>query len=136
MSQEDQVHDQGGPLVALCAGHRCSALWHLGDESAPAGDPGEVRRSQRLGQTIRNTPGGVLIKTGCLGVCHQGPVVGVAYRAAGSSRVRFRHTFATADRMPVLRGLVTWIASIRDSSDCRSIPEALQPALITARQSR
>lgn len=128
MSQDDQLCDRGGPLVALCAGHRCSALWHLCDESTAAHEDG--RRSQHLGQTIRNTPGGVLIKTGCLGVCHQGPVVGVAYRDAGSTRARFGHAFATADRMSILHGLVSWVASIRDSSDCRSIPQVLQPALI------
>lgn len=76
------------------------------------------------------------MKTECLGVCHQGPVVGVAYRDAGSRRARFGHAFATADRAPVLVGLLRWIANIRSSADCRSIPSSLQPALIVAERGR
>ncbi|WP_439030815.1 hypothetical protein [Gordonia terrae] len=133
MGCDENAGDRGGPLVTVCAGHRCSALWQLRDESAPdAGGVGTVAHSQQLGATIRTTPGGVLIKTGCLGVCHEGPVVAVAYRDAGSARVRFGHAFATADRGPVLRGLMRWIVSIRSPSDCRAIPRSLQSALIVA----
>jgi hypothetical protein len=67
--------DVGGPLVALCVGHRCSALRRL----AGTADTLDV-----LTDAVRGTPGGVLVTTACPGACALSSVAAVAHRSAGS----------------------------------------------------
>ena len=69
--------EAGGPLVALCTGHRCAALHRL----AGTGDAVD-----QLAEAVRHTSGAVLVTTGCVGACDRAAVAGLAHRAAGSDR--------------------------------------------------
>lgn len=64
-------HDASGPLIALCAGHRCEALHRL------AGDQGGT---DRLRSTVAAGRGAVLVSSPCLGECARGAVAAVARR--------------------------------------------------------
>ncbi|GAB3238321.1 (2Fe-2S) ferredoxin domain-containing protein [Kineosporia babensis] len=67
--------DQGGPVVAVCTGPRCAALCRLtgtGSESDPL--------NARLREATRQTTGGILISTGCLGRCDLSAVVLLTWR--------------------------------------------------------
>ena len=67
--------EAGGPLVAVCSGHRCAALRRL------AGTPDAVAA---LAATVRSTSGAVLVTAPCLGPCAHGAVAAVAHREAGT----------------------------------------------------
>jgi len=71
----EQHRDPGGPLVTVCAGHRCAALRRL------AGTPEGV---DDLCAAVRSTAGAVLVTAPCVGACARGAVVAVAHRPAGS----------------------------------------------------
>ncbi len=58
--------------VAYCDGHRCRALRHRAFPPAPD-EP--VDLVEILGQAVRASHGGVLIRTECLGACHRAPAL-------------------------------------------------------------
>ncbi|NGM15856.1 hypothetical protein O3597_26145 [Verrucosispora sp. WMMA2044] len=58
--------------VAYCDGHRCRALRHRTVPKAPD-KPADL--VEILGQAVRASHGGVLVRTQCLGVCHRAPVL-------------------------------------------------------------
>lgn len=58
----------GGPLVAVCAGHRCVALRE------------QTGAAEALRSAVRQTPGAVLVAADCLGPCHLAAVALVAHR--------------------------------------------------------
>ena len=63
--------DPGGPLVAICDGHRCAALRRLAGTAALAD----------VAAAVRATRGAVLVTTGCVDACERGSVAGLAQRA-------------------------------------------------------
>ena len=63
--------DPGGPLVALCTGHRCAALHRLAGTDALTD----------VATAVRATRGAVLVTTGCVDACERGSVAGLAHRA-------------------------------------------------------
>jgi len=67
--------DPGGPVVALCTGHRCTALRRL------AGTPDGVAQ---IAEAVRHTHGAVLVTADCLGSCDRAALAGLAHRSAGS----------------------------------------------------
>ncbi|SNS94038.1 hypothetical protein SAMN06893096_11137 [Geodermatophilus pulveris] len=71
--------DPGGPLVAVCVGHRCAALCTL------AGTEDLVPRLRRA---VRETAGAVLVTADCTGVCALGTVAAVAHRDGPTLRTR------------------------------------------------
>ncbi|WNV76970.1 hypothetical protein [Geodermatophilus sp. DSM 44513] len=78
MSRPGPGTDPGGPLVAVCVGHRCAALGTLaGTEVVP-----QLRRA------VRETPGAVLVTADCTGVCALGAVAAVAHRDGPTLRTR------------------------------------------------
>lgn len=118
-------------MVTVCAGHRCRALWQLLDESSS--DPDDVmpqRTSDQLKHAIRDTPGGVLVRSQCLGMCHEGAVIAVAYRQAGTMRGLCGHAFSSATRATVLRDLLSWIPEITSPAECREVPRTLRSVVI------
>lgn len=58
------------PVVAVCTGHRCAALF------ATAGVPA----LPDLRSAVRSSEQSVLVSTGCVGACAQAPVVGLSTR--------------------------------------------------------
>lgn len=61
--------EAGGPLVAVCHGHRCAGLRRL---------HGTVDRIERLQETVKATRGAVLLTSPCLGRCELAALVAVA----------------------------------------------------------
>ena len=58
-----------GPVVALCLGRRCASSSGAGAAEAA------------VAAAVRETPGAVLVTTGCLGPCALAAVAAVAHRA-------------------------------------------------------
>lgn len=69
--------DASGPVLALCTGHRCTALRQL------AGSEGAV---DDLRAAVRDSRGGVLVVVDCLGVCAVAAVAAVARRDGATGR--------------------------------------------------
>ena len=93
--------DVGGPLVALCAGHRCAALRQL------AGTAGTV---DALTDAVRRTRGGVLVTTACLGACALSSLGTVAHRPAGTPRPGRSLWLSGLQDPGRAGGLVAWVA--------------------------
>ncbi|TFC96766.1 MULTISPECIES: hypothetical protein [Cryobacterium] len=91
-----------GPLVALCAGHRCNALHRLAD-----GQDG----SDRLRSTIATGKGAVLLSTECLGACAHGAVAAVARRDGTTGMTGPALWLGGMDHPDTLIALLSWIAS-------------------------
>jgi len=91
-----------GPLVALCAGHRCNALHRLAD-----GHDG----TDRLRSTIATGRGAVLVSTECLGACANGAVAAVARRDGSTGKTGPTVWLGGMDQPDTLDALLTWIAS-------------------------
>lgn len=124
-----EISDVGGPMVGLCAGHRCAALWRLRDpEADDETDPLVVAGPAALRRAIRDTPGGVLTRLPCVGACAEGAVVGVASQAAGSTATGEVAWLVGADAPARQSALVEWLAA--DWTRQRaSAPSELAPAL-------
>ena len=75
--------DAAGGVVAVCGGRRCAALWLR--HSQPGIGLFDAPGPATLRDLVRTSRGAVLVRTGCVGRCHAGPVVAVADRAAGST---------------------------------------------------
>ncbi|WBB78509.1 hypothetical protein O7606_20095 [Micromonospora sp. WMMD882] len=58
--------------VAYCDGHRCRALRHRAFPQVPD-EPADL--AEVLGQAVRASHGGVLVRTECLGACHRAPTL-------------------------------------------------------------
>jgi hypothetical protein len=93
--------DVGGPLVALCAGPRCSALRRL----AGTADTVEV-----LGEAVRGTPGAVLLTTGCPGACALSSLAVVGHRAAGSRTSGTSLLLSGVQTPERVAALAAWVA--------------------------
>ncbi|MEE4021698.1 hypothetical protein V1Y59_01300 [Gordonia sp. PKS22-38] len=76
------------------------------------------------------------MRSQCLGMCHEGAVVAVAYRKAGTMRGLCGHAFSSVNRTPVLRDLLSWIPQITSSAECREVPRTLRPVMIKPRGRR
>ncbi len=124
-----EISDVGGPMVGLCAGHRCAALWRLRDPQADDdADPLAVAGPAALRRAIRDTPGGVLTRLPCVGACAEGAVVGVASRAAGSAATGEVAWLVGADAPARQSALVKWLAADWTRHGA-SAPSELAPAL-------
>lgn len=95
-------HGASGPLVALCAGHRCSALHRLA-----AGQDG----ADRLRSTIASRPGAVLVSTECLEACASGAVAAVARRDGRTGLTGPSVWLGGMDQTAAMKALVEWISS-------------------------
>lgn len=63
--------DASGPMVAVCAGQRCTALRGFAGCGSALGE---------LREAVRLRRGAILVSSPCLGPCHQAPVAAVARR--------------------------------------------------------
>jgi hypothetical protein len=122
--------DCGGPLVTLCDGYRCSALWKRQHPSTHDAPHQHIDGPRQVSELIASTPGGVLVQTECLGVCEHGPVIGVAYRDAGGMRCRHPRLFSAADEPSLFRMLLRWIAETSAAREYIETPPALDAFLI------
>lgn len=94
--------DASGPLVALCAGHRCEALHRLADDQTGA---------DRLRSTVAAGRGAVLVTTPCLGACASGAVAAVARRDGHTGTTGPSVWLGGVDRPAVLTALLGWIGT-------------------------
>ncbi len=113
-----------GPLLALCAGHRCAALRHL------AGTVGTVAR---LGDAVRAAPGAVLITTDCLGRCEVASLAGIARHHGPTGQTGRTVWLAGTEQTDRAEALRRWILaggpSRLDRPDA-DLPPSLTPAAI------
>ena len=93
--------DPGGPLVALCTGHRCAALQRLAGTDAV----GEV------GAAVRATRGAVLVTTGCVDACDRGAVAGLASRAPVTGQPGPAVWLSQVQTPERTAALVAWVAA-------------------------
>lgn len=96
------ARDPGGPLLALCLGHRCSALRAL------AGTQDSVAELQ---ETVRCSRGAVLVTAGCLGPCALAAVAAVAHRDGATGRSGSTVWLAGVHEAPRADALANWIAA-------------------------
>lgn len=114
--------DPGGPLIGVCGGHRCAALWSrdaLGSRIQPPaasgyGGPGQqglwsYRGPAALRESAVASAGGVLIRLECPGACAEAPVVVVAARSPGPETSPPVWIVA-ADRVGRLELILRWLA--------------------------
>jgi hypothetical protein len=81
------VAGAGGPVVALCLGRRCSA------------SAGAAAATEAVSAAVRETPGAVLVTTGCLGPCALAAVAAVAHRTGSEE----------------CSGRTLWLAGVHDA---------------------
>ena len=91
--------DPGGPLVALCTGHRCAALHRLAGT-----DP-----LTEVGAAVRRTRGAVLLTTGCVGACDRGSVAGLARRAPVTGQTGSAVWLSQVQTPERTAALVAWV---------------------------
>lgn len=125
-TQASSPIEQGasGPLVAVCAGHRCSALHRLA-----AGQDG----ADRLRSTIMTGTGGVLVSTECLGACARGAIAAVARREGNTGVTGPSVWLGGIDQPAALDALLAWIASggpTRIDEPALSMPAVLHSAIL------
>lgn len=117
-------HDASGPLVALCAGHRCEALHHLSDDRGG---------TDRLRSTIAAGRGAVLVSSPCLGECARGAVAAVARRDGRTGTTGPSVWLGGVDRPATLAALLHWIRAGGPSlieSPAADVPAALHEAML------
>ena len=112
-----------GPLVALCSGHRCTALHRLAD-----GQDG----TDRLRSTIATGRGAVLVSTECLGACANGAVAAVARRDGSTGTTGPAIWLGGMDQPDALDALLSWITSGGPLGDvpAENVPPALQDSVL------
>ena len=113
--------DAGGPLVAACAGHRCTGLRRL------AGTPDSLTE---LAATVRATRGAVLVTAPCLGPCASAAVVAVAHRAAGTGSSGPAVWLAGVQTPDLAAELTGWLGGGRPGPPAR--PESTLPGALRA----
>lgn len=93
--------DPGGPLVAVCAGRRCSALLRRHGTD----------RLERLRRSVRGTAGALLVSTGCLERCHLASAVLLGWRSGQVPERPLRPplTLAGMDGASRLDDLARWV---------------------------
>ena len=94
--------DAGGPLVALCVGHRCAALRRLA---------GTADAVDQVAEVVRHTSGAVLVTAGCVGVCDRAAVAGLACRAPGTGEPGPAVWLTEVQTPERTAGLVDWVRS-------------------------
>ncbi|SDI78831.1 hypothetical protein SAMN04488693_12332 [Arthrobacter subterraneus] len=94
--------DPDGPVLVWCAGHRCAALRRLS---------GGQDHDEQIRATIRQTSGGVLIESRCLGRCELAGVAAVARRDGRSGRIGPLAWFTGLENGTRFAALRRWIAS-------------------------
>jgi (2Fe-2S) ferredoxin len=116
--------EASGPLVAVCAGHRCSALHRL-----VTGQDG----ADRLRSTIKTGTGGVLVSTECLGACARGAVAAVARRDGNTGVTGPSVWLGGMDQPAALDALLSWLASggpARIDKPAESVPPVLHRTIL------
>ncbi|QYF73635.1 hypothetical protein [Cryobacterium sp. PAMC25264] len=116
--------EASGPLVALCAGHRCEALHRLADDQTG---------TERLRATVSRSRGAVLVSTPCLGACASGAVAAVARRDGGTGTTGPSVWLGGVDRPATLAALLGWVDSGGPSSTdlpARDAPTTLREAIL------
>ena len=101
--------DQGGPVVTVCAGPRCAALWLR--HSDPGTELFEVPGLGAIREAVRTSRGGVLIRTACVGRCHDGPLVATGHRAGGAASTTGLRWIGGADTTDTADVLTAWVAA-------------------------
>jgi hypothetical protein len=117
-------HDASGPLVALCAGHRCEALHKLADDRTGA---------DRLRTTVSGGSGAVLVTTPCLGACASGAVAAIARRDGSTGITGPSVWLGGVDNPTVLDALLGWIRTggpPRTELPVDDVPETLTDAVL------
>ena len=94
--------DAGGPLVALCVGHRCAALRRLA---------GTADAVDQVAEVVRHTSGAVLVTAGCVGACDRAAVAGLARREPGSGAPGPAVWLSEVQTPERTAGLVAWVAA-------------------------
>jgi hypothetical protein len=116
--------DASGPLVALCAGHRCEALHRLATDGTGA---------DRLRTTVARRSGAVLVSTQCLGACASGAVAAIARRSGATGTTGPSVWLGGVDRAPVLHALLGWIRAggpPHTETPADDVPETLTGAVL------
>ncbi|MGY1750338.1 hypothetical protein [Modestobacter sp. SYSU DS0511] len=108
--------DRGGPVVAVCTGHRCAALRRLAgtDDGVP-----------QLAAAVRATSGAVLVTAECVGACDRASVVGVARRPPDARAAGPAIWLAETQTPERTAALVNWVRD--DGSGV--LPECLRGAV-------
>jgi hypothetical protein len=100
--------DPGGPLVALCTGHRCAALHRLAGTDA----------FTEVAAAVRATRGAVLVTTGCVDACDRGSVAGLASRAPITGEAGPAVWLAEVQTAERTSALVDWVTAGGPLPDC------------------
>ena len=93
--------DPGGPLVAVCTGHRSAALRRLAGTAAAV---------DRVADAVRGTAGAVLVTVACVGVCDRAAVAGLAVREPGTGRPGPARWLTEVHTPEGTAGLVAWVS--------------------------
>ena len=118
------VPDASGPLVALCAGHRCEALHRLADDQTG---------TDRVRTTIAGGRGAVLVSASCFGACANGAVAAVARRDGVTGTTGPSVWLGGVDRPAILDALLEWIRSggpLPGEIPANEVPRTLQEAVL------
>lgn len=105
----DTTTDAAGPMVGLCEGQRCTALWLR--THGEATDVFDAPGSAAFRKAIGDTRGGVLIRLPCVGRCHDGPLIAAAHRTAGTTHATGTQWISSADDTRRIATLLAWIAA-------------------------
>ncbi|MCZ2839442.1 hypothetical protein [Modestobacter sp. VKM Ac-2985] len=114
--------DAGGPLIALCVGHRCAALRRLA---------GTADGVDRVAEAVRHTSGAVLVTAGCLGRCDRAALAGLAHRSAGTGRPGPALWVSEVQTPERTAGLVAWVTGGGPgvAGTATDLPECLRTAV-------
>lgn len=125
MSPTGQVADPGGPLVALCVGHRCAALRRL------AGTPDGVTD---IGEAVHRTRGALLVTVGCVGGCDRAALAALSHRAPRTGRPGPTLWLSEVQTPERTAGLIAWVdgsggVTTSDRPAIGRLPDSLRPAV-------
>jgi hypothetical protein len=121
---DTRTRDASGPIVALCAGHRCEALHRLAE-----GCTG----TDRIRSTVSGGRGAVLVTTPCLGACASGAVAAIARRDGATGTTGPSVWLGGVDHSEVLSALLDWIRAggpPRAELPADDLPEELTDAVL------
>lgn len=121
--------DRGGPMVGVCAGTRCTALWRLASQqrsgpgedhtgSPPAQPDGRedfwsIQGPAAIRAATGRCPGGILLRLECPGCCARGAVVLLSVRSAETGASGCTTLLACVDEGSRTASLLGWISSSR-----------------------
>jgi hypothetical protein len=120
------TRDRGasGPMIALCAGHRCEALHRLAENQTGV---------DRMRSTVSGGRGAVLVTTPCLGACANGAVSAIARRDGATGTTGPSVWLGGIDRPAMLAALLGWIRAggpPRTEVPADHVPEPLTGAVL------